>query len=102
MLRPDLYLRPTAATAATTAAAASTAVRIMPSSSAFSDDATDFAATFGEVHADVMDFIENGSQHGDVPSISSLSVEGSAYRNIAQPVNTESMADVGPAQQEFL
>ncbi|RJF96695.1 flagellar assembly peptidoglycan hydrolase FlgJ [Noviherbaspirillum cavernae] len=92
MLRSDMSPLPTTATVAT---AATAPVRITPAFSAASGS-NSFAATFGSVHADVMEFIENGSQNADLPS---LSVEGQAYRASVQP---DGAAVVGPEQQEFL
>jgi peptidoglycan hydrolase FlgJ len=99
MLRPDLSVRPTPATAATApvrAASLSSSLSSEFSGGAFS---TSFAAAFGAVHADVVDFIQNGSQDSEMPSMSSLSVEGNAYRNSVQSAESEA---VGAAQQEFL
>lgn len=99
MLRPELSVRPTAATAATAP------LRVMPSFSDSSDGAfsangsTSFAAAFGAVHTDVVDFIQNGSQDSDVPSMSSLSVEGSAYRNSVQSAKPD---DGSSAQHDFV
>jgi flagellar protein FlgJ len=65
---------------------------------------TDFSATFGAIRADVMDFIENGSQ-GGLPSMPSLSVEGSAYMRDAQAGQLQDASAAGSLpreQREFL
>jgi flagellar protein FlgJ len=106
MLRPDFATRPTPGIAATPALQANTRP-----TAALAQSGAGFGALFGNVRADVEDFIENGA-HGASsampPSMASLSVEGQAYRGAASAsaaAGAAGSADAGvsgEAQQDFL
>jgi flagellar protein FlgJ len=91
MLRPDVSLQPTAATAPTTGLAIAQSA----------GGSGGFGALFAEVQADVNGFIENGSPAGETAALAAFGADGAARFDGAQAATAG--AGVDPAKaSEFL
>ncbi len=94
MLRPELGIAPTAATApAAPLRVASAGLGVV--------EGINFAATFGALQSEVRDFIEHGSAWSGGSS-SGFSVEAALYRNSGVETEATAAAPLAQQQQEFL